>query len=69
MLATTRDGLATTKEVAAHLRMTEAALRQLRHEGKAPPAAKVGPRLLWDWDDVDEWLAARTSVTPRRTAA
>lgn len=61
--------LGTTRQVAEYLHMTTNALHLLRHEGKAPPAAKVGTRLLWAWDDVDEWLAARTSVTPRRPAA
>lgn len=70
MTAPTSEGeLATTEEVAAFLRKTPAALRQLRYEGKAPRAAKVGPRLLWRWGDVHRWLDEKTSDTPRRTAA
>jgi hypothetical protein len=69
MTAPTAGELATTEEVAAYLRKSPAALRQLRYEGKAPRAAKVGPRLLWHWADVHRWLEEKTSETPRRGQA
>ena len=54
--------LATTEEVAAHLRCTPNALKIMRHLGKGPRFIKIGTRVLYDWDDVDTYLAANTAT-------
>lgn len=59
----TRRPLASTPEVAAYLGITIGALHQLRHNGKAPRAAKVGKQLRWRWEDVDRWLDDRATDT------
>jgi len=43
-------------EVAALTRQPEATLRWMRHQGKGPPAVKVGRRLLYRRSGVLKWL-------------
>ena len=69
MTTTPPRELATTDEVARHLRMTRHGLIQLRYEGRAPVAVQVVRRLLWDWEDVAAWVAAQKSERTRRAAA
>jgi predicted DNA-binding transcriptional regulator AlpA len=45
------------EEVAQLTRQTVSTLRWLRHQGKGPPAIKVGRRLVYRRSDVLEWLA------------
>ncbi len=50
----------TTPEMAETLRTTEAALLTLRHRGHAPPAIKVGRKLLWPVAGYRAWVDCRT---------
>lgn len=49
----------TTPEAAHYLRLSEEALLSLRHRGNAPPAVRVGRRLLWPPEAVEAWLDAK----------
>jgi excisionase family DNA binding protein len=51
----------TTEELAVLLRTSSAAIHCLRYRGEAPPAVRVGKRLLFDRAEVDDWIAARAS--------
>ncbi|MDQ7910238.1 helix-turn-helix domain-containing protein [Phytohabitans sp. ZYX-F-186] len=61
----TREPLASTEEVASFLKITPAALLQMRHAGLAPAATKVGTRLRWDWADVDRWIDHKKSTSSK----
>ena len=54
--------LATTDEVAEHLRMTRGALAIMRHRGEGPKFVKVGSRVRYDWSDVEAYTAANTTT-------
>lgn len=58
--------LATAAEVAAHLRVTTAALAQMRYLGTGPVFRKLGNRVRYDWADVTAWIEslATTSTGP-----
>jgi excisionase family DNA binding protein len=51
--------LLTIEEVAERLRVKVLTIRWLRHEGRFPPAIKVGGRLVWDAGDLEAWLEAQ----------
>lgn len=56
---TTPDlGLMTTREVAALIRKTPHAVRQMRHRGIGPRGTKVGRDVLYPRAGVLAWLAA-----------
>lgn len=51
----------TTYEAANYLRLALSTLAKLRCFGGGPRFAKVGPRrVVYDKDDLDEWLASRS---------
>lgn len=54
------DRLATSDEVAAHLRTTTASLANDRYRGVGPKFIKRGRRVLYKWADVREWERANT---------
>lgn len=47
----------TTKEAATHLGISHRTLEQLRWQGKGPPFYKIGSRVIYDLQDLDEWFA------------
>lgn len=49
----------TTQELAAYLRTTPAAIRQMRQRGTGPVGYRVGRHVLYRTDEVEEWLATR----------
>ena len=58
--------LLTCEEVAALLRLPSVhALHQLRYRGSAPPAVKVGSKLLFREDHLTAWLDRRAREQAR----
>ncbi len=55
-MAITAIRLLTLDEVAKLLRKTPAQLRWMRHNKTGPKSAKVGGRVLYREQDVEEWL-------------
>lgn len=51
--------LLTVEEVAELLRMSPHALHQMRYRSTAPPALKIGRRLLFDSEKLNAWLMER----------
>lgn len=43
-------------EVAERLRKTEPAVRWMVHEKQIVAPAKIGGRLVWDEEDLEEWI-------------
>lgn len=69
---TTPDlGLMTTKEVAALIRKTPHAVRQMRHRGIGPRGTRVGRDVLYPRAGVLAWLAGLEQADPlaQRSAA
>jgi excisionase family DNA binding protein len=62
-MSPTPDDYLTTDELAALLRTTRKAIHAMRTAGTAPPAARVGKRLLFRRRDVDAWCAARLTTS------
>ncbi|BCN51910.1 hypothetical protein RE9425_03000 [Prescottella equi] len=54
-----RPALATPKEVADFLRTAPSSLAQLRYRGTGPQFRKIGSRVLYDWQDVYDWVDAQ----------
>lgn len=54
----------TTPEVADYLRLTPQALLCMRHRRAAPPAVRVGRRLLWPADALEEWISSTLQGDP-----
>jgi hypothetical protein len=53
--------LATPAQVAKYLRNAQAALAQMRYTGNGPKFTKVGGRrVLYNWDDLLEWIKKNT---------
>jgi excisionase family DNA binding protein len=48
----------TTEEVAERVRTSASTVRYWRHVGLGPPGARVGRRVLYDEDAVDQWIRA-----------
>jgi hypothetical protein len=48
--------LGKASEVAAALRTTPAALAQMRYRGDGPPFFRLGRRILYRWEDVEQWI-------------
>ena len=51
----------TTKELAAHIRKTPHAIRQMRHRGLGPKGVRVGREVLYAVRDVEQWMSAKTA--------
>lgn len=72
MATTTADpGLMTTREVAALIRKTPHAVRQMRHRGLGPKGTRVGRDTLYPRAGVMAWLHALEQADPlaQRAAA
>jgi excisionase family DNA binding protein len=54
---TSRQPLASAKEVSAHLGVPITTLYTWRSRGKGPKATRVGRHLRYRWADIDAWLA------------
>jgi predicted DNA-binding transcriptional regulator AlpA len=54
-----REPLVPKEPVLEHLGLTENAFYSMRHRGDAPPAYRVGRRLMFRWSEVEQWLAGR----------
>jgi hypothetical protein len=59
--------LLTSLEAAEALRLSERTLERSRVSGFGPPFCKLGRRVLYRADDLDQWIAAR--VVPSTSAA
>lgn len=55
-----REPLALPSEVAAHLRISEQALADMRYKGDGPPFIKQGRSVRYDWAEVDRWQIDHT---------
>ncbi|MCX0246450.1 helix-turn-helix domain-containing protein [Streptomyces drozdowiczii] len=68
---TAAPDLMTTKEVAALIRKTPHAVRQMRHRGIGPRGTRVGRDTLYPRDGVMAWLRALEQADPlaQRSAA
>lgn len=53
------DGLMTSEETAAYLRLSVPALHQMRSRGRGPRAIRVGRRLLFRRGDLVTWAQSR----------
>lgn len=54
------DEYLTTPETAALMRITTAALHNMRYRGEGPPAIRLGKRaLLYSRTEVERWLRSR----------
>jgi predicted DNA-binding transcriptional regulator AlpA len=48
-------------EAAAYIHLSPSTLAKMRMRGDGPPYMKAGPRVvIYDQDDLDAWLAARS---------
>lgn len=63
-LVTAAPDLMTTREVAALIRKTPHAVRQMRHRGIGPKGTKVGRGVLYPRAGVFAWLAAKELADP-----
>ncbi|MFE3004203.1 helix-turn-helix domain-containing protein [Streptomyces sp. CB02366] len=61
---TAAPDLMTTKEVAALIRKTPHAVRQMRHRGIGPQGTRFGRDTLYRRDVVLAWLEAREQADP-----
>lgn len=70
-MTTAEPDLMTTREVAALIRRTPHAVRQMRHRGAAPKGTNVGRGVLYLRADVLAWLKAKEQADPlaQRAAA
>jgi predicted DNA-binding transcriptional regulator AlpA len=50
----------TQREVAAHLRLSERTLERHRVSGTGPRFVKLGRRIVYRRDDVEDWAATHT---------
>lgn len=46
--------------MAKYLYTTEAALAQMRYMGNGPKFIKIGRRVLYNWDDLLDWIKNNT---------
>ncbi|MEU7037992.1 helix-turn-helix domain-containing protein [Streptomyces sp. NPDC046237] len=60
----TPQQVVTTRELAALLRKTPAAIKTMRHRGKGPRGFRVGRKVLYPAAEVEAWLAARLANDP-----
>ncbi len=54
----------TTEEVADFLRTTPGTVRYWRHVGKGPASFKVGRRMLYAREDVEQFVAQARAAAP-----
>lgn len=57
---TDRSGVATSREVAEYLGVTEVSMAGLRYKNSGPPYIRVpgGRAIRYRWEDVESWLDA-----------
>lgn len=53
------EGLGTTEEVAAYLRVTPQTMANWAYKGKGPAYVKIEGRRLYSWDDVRAYVSER----------
>jgi len=51
-----RDDVASPREVAEALRVSEEALKQLRYRKRGPKYVKVGSKIFYRWSDVERYF-------------
>ncbi|MGW3437038.1 helix-turn-helix domain-containing protein [Streptomyces bacillaris] len=61
--------LMTTREVAALIRKTPHAVRQMRHRGGGPPGFRLGRNTLYRRTAVLKWLEGREQADPLTSRA
>ena len=54
-----RQKLATPREAAEHLQVSEKTLRNWRSLRIGPRSSKVGGRVRYRWEDLDRWFDSR----------
>lgn len=59
--------LLTKKEAAKRLRVSEKTLDRLRRKGISPPVVKIGSRVMYREDQLDNWIDGRTVTVERVT--
>jgi predicted DNA-binding transcriptional regulator AlpA len=53
------------EDVLAYTGLTASAFYAARHRGDAPPAYRIGRRLMFRWPEVEEWIDSKhDSVRP-----
>jgi hypothetical protein len=55
-----RDDVASPREVAEALGVSEEALKQLRYRRRGPRYVKVGSRIFYRWSDVERYFDTNT---------
>jgi len=55
---------ATLPEAAVYLRMSERTMRRLRERGLVPSSNPTGGHVLFDLDELDEWVGAAKDQRP-----
>lgn len=62
------DPLWSHPETAAHLKISESTLHQMNYKGTGPRSYRVGKYRRYDPRDVQAWLQAHASDSPKPTA-
>jgi predicted DNA-binding transcriptional regulator AlpA len=63
------DRILMLPEVSQRTRTPEATLRWWRHQGVGPKSFKVGKRVMYRENDVDEWLDEQYHAEPSKQNA
>ena len=62
------DRLLAIGEVAEMTRLSENAIRWMRHKDDGPPCGKLGRRLVWREPEVIDWVNARFDADPKQAS-
>lgn len=62
------ESMATSREVARFLRVSEGTLRNWRSEGSGPKFERVGRSVRYDWAEVRRWSQQSTAEAEREQA-
>ena len=64
------DGMFTTKELAAHLALSQSTLRAWRLRGEGPPFIRLGARnVRYPLDQLERWIESCASGRPSADGA
>ena len=58
-----RPRLLSAASASRYLSMPQATLAKLRWEGSGPPFVKIGKRVFYEPEAIDEWIAARVRTS------